>query len=86
MKMLSMGAVQGRMTAKIAGGAVMFNTASDRFNIGERNIVSVKETLKKLRIPIIGSDTGLNFGRTVFFYAESGEVEIKSTVHGRKVL
>ena len=81
-KMISMGAARSRITAKIAGGAVMFATNNDKFNIGERNVKAVKEALARLRIPIIASDTGLNFGRTVFFYSYTGRVDIKSTVHG----
>lgn len=85
-KMLAMGAMHNRITAKITGGALMFATSSERFNIGERNVIAVKEALSKLRIPIIANDTGLNYGRTVFFYPETGSVEVKSTVHGLKTL
>jgi len=85
-KMLSMGAVHSNLTAKIAGGALMFNITSDRFNIGERNVASVKNALSLLKIPIIAHDTGLNYGRTVFFYSEDGSVRIKSTVKGERVL
>jgi len=85
-KMLSMGAIHSNLTAKIAGGALMFNITSDRFNIGERNVASVKNALALLKIPIIAHDTGLNYGRTVFFYSEDGSVRIKSTVKGERVL
>ena len=70
-KMTAMGAMKTGITAKIAGGALMFNIASDRFNIGERNVVAVKAALQALRIPIIAQDTGLNYGRTVFFNPEN---------------
>lgn len=85
-KMISMGAVSSRITAKIAGGAVMFATTSNKFNIGERNIIAVKAALAALRIPIIAQDCGSNYGRTVFFYAEDGKVEIKSTIKGINIL
>lgn len=81
-KMVAMGASRSAITAKIAGGAVMFATKNDKFNIGERNIAAVKAALARLRIPIIASDTGLNYGRTVFFFSYTGRVDIKSTVHG----
>lgn len=81
-KMVQMGASQARMTAKIAGGAVMFATGSDKFTIGERNIAAVKQALAKLRIPIAASEVGENFGRTVFFHTDDGRLEIKSTVSG----
>lgn len=85
-KLVSMGAAPAHLTAKIAGGALMFATASDRFNIGERNVVAVKAALQKLRVPIIAHDTGLNYGRTVFFYPETGAVEVKATTQGIKVI
>ncbi|MCL2696949.1 MAG: chemotaxis protein CheD [Oscillospiraceae bacterium] len=85
-KMLTMGAVKARITAKIAGGAQMFQTSSEKFNIGDRNVVAVKEALRALSIPIIAHDTGLNFGRTVFFYTADGKVNVKSSAKGEKML
>jgi chemotaxis protein CheD len=85
-KMVSMGAMQTALTAKIAGGALMFKIASDRFNIGERNVAAVKSALQLLRIPVIVSDTGSNYGRTVFFYPEDGRVLVKSATKGERTL
>ena len=85
-KMAMMGAARSAITAKIAGGALMFNTTCDRFNIGERNVVAVKKALADLRIPIVAHDTGLNYGRTVYFYPEDGKVEVKSASKGVRVL
>lgn len=64
--------------AKIAGGAQMFQTNSAVFNIGERNVQAVKIVLSKLQIPIVAEDTGLNYGRTVFFLAETGTMQVKA--------
>lgn len=85
-QLVSMGASRGRLRVKIAGGAVMFATANDRFNIGERNIVAVTEALKKANIPIIARDVGLDYGRTVFFYPETGIMEVKAAAKGTKQL
>lgn len=85
-RMRAMGANTLALRAKIAGGAVMFQTANSRFNIGERNIEAVKAALAKLRIPILAQDVGLNYGRTMTFWAENGAVEISSTVMGKKML
>ena len=85
-RMRIMGANPAAMKAKIAGGAVMFQTTNSKFNIGQRNIEAVKEALRKLRIPIIAEDTGLNYGRTMTFWAENGDVEISSTIKGKKKL
>ncbi len=78
------GANRSRLRAKIAGGAVMFAAANDRFNIGERNIAAVTEALKKANIPIISKDVGLDYGRTVFFYPETGIMEVKAATKGTK--
>jgi len=85
-KMLGMGAGQARIKAKIAGGAQMFQTSHEKFNIGDRNVVSVKDTLRQLGIPIIAQDTGLNYGRTVFFTTGDGKVEVKSSAKGVRTL
>lgn len=85
-KMSLMGANRGRMKAKIAGGAVMFATSSDKFNIGERNVQAVRAALNELRIPIIAEDTGLDYGRTVFFYPETGIMEVKAATRSTKRL
>jgi chemotaxis protein CheD len=74
------GASRRRLTAKIAGGAKMFATTGT--SMGERNIAAVKSELQRLCIPIIGEDTGSNYGRTVEFHTDDGSVLIKSVMHG----
>lgn len=76
--MCASGVKQYRLTAKIAGGAQMFKTNSNLFNIGERNVEAVKTVLDSYRIPILAEQTGLDFGRTVFFYPEDGIMEVRS--------
>ena len=75
------------MKAKIAGGAQMFavKVNSEIANIGKRNIDAVKRTLGELSIPIIAEDVGLNYGRTQYFDAETGEMTIKSGLKGTKI-
>lgn len=72
------GAKSNRLTAKIAGGAQMFRAQTNVFNIGERNVEAVKKVLNTYRIPIIAEDTGLDFGRTLFFDVGSGMMQVKS--------
>ncbi len=83
-RMEAMGARRIRMRAKIAGGAQMFAAMSNSAiaNIGQRNVIAVKETLSILRIPIVAEDTGKNYGRTQYFYAENGNMLIKSVNKG----
>lgn len=80
------GCLRARIQAKIAGGAKMFEVASDSAfgNIGARNIAAVKKALENLRIGIRAEDTGLNYGRTVYFYTETGVMVVKSFAKGEK--
>lgn len=79
-KMIAAGANKSRLVAKIAGGAKMFEVSglSAIGNVGERNAQASKEKLKQLGIPLRAEDTGLNYGRTVELYTETGEFRIKS--------
>lgn len=74
------GAKRNMLTAKIAGGAQMFafNSNNEMLRVGERNVEAVKKKLKELGIAVLAEDTGLNFGRTVEFYPETGDFIIKS--------
>ena len=47
-------------------------------NVGERNVLAVKEKLKEFGIPIVAEDTGLNYGRTVIISSETGIYTIKA--------
>ena len=79
-KMLSLGASKERLIAKLAGGAQMFALKSELefMNVGKRNVEASKQRLKELKIPIIAEDTGLNYGRTIEFYTQTGELIIKA--------
>ena len=74
------GANKRRLVAKIAGGAKMFQVSglSTVGNVGERNAQASRAKLKQLGIPLLAEDTGLNYGRTVELYPESGEFRIKA--------
>ncbi len=74
------GAKRSRMVAKIAGGAKMFNFNSDSamMQVGDRNVEGVKKKLRELGIRLLAEDTGLNFGRTVEFFPETGDFIIKA--------
>lgn len=74
------------MIAKIAGGAQMFafSNSNDMLRVGDRNVEAVKTKLKALGIPIVASDTGLNYGRTIEFYSSTGVLLIKAVGKGSK--
>ena len=72
-KMESMGAVRSRITAKIAGGAKMFETSSESMgNIGQRNIESVHLNLKREGVRLLKEDVGGKVARTLLFDVASG--------------
>ena len=87
-QMEALGANRRKMVAKIAGGATMFNynSKASALNVGERNVAAVKEKLAELGIPIIAEDTGLNYGRTVIFFPETGEFRIKAVGKSESVI
>jgi len=84
--MTKQGANKGRLVSKIAGGSQMFKFSSgnDMMKIGLRNAEAVREILKENKIPILADDTGGNFGRTIEFYSDSGNLLIKTIGHGVK--
>jgi len=82
--LLKKGCVKSRLEAKIAGGASMFSFGNTTMNIGERNVESVKKKLNELNIPLVASDTGANYGRTIEFNIASGVMSVKSAFNGIK--
>lgn len=80
------GAQVYRLKAKIAGGAQMFQFASNRdsMRIGPRNVEAVKEQLKSLSIPIIAEDTGGSSGRTIEFDTTTTILHIRTVNQGVK--
>jgi len=87
-RLQKMGANKARITAKIAGGAQMFafGTNNDMLRVGEKNVKATKEILQKLSISLLAEDTGLNYGRTIVFYPETGMLEINSVGKPKKVI
>lgn len=82
--MISYGAQQNRIVAKLAGGAQMFAYSSNQLNmrIGDRNIEAAEHMLKRLGIKVLSKDVGKNFGRTVELHAKDGSFVIKTIEHG----
>ncbi len=83
-----LGARPDRLRARIVGGAAMFaNLATPGMaQMGERNVAAVREALKANRIPVIGDDTGRDYGRSVYLHLPSGRLEVRSVQHGTREL
>ncbi len=87
-KMEMMGCMRSRMVAKIAGGAKMFEIKSNSTigNIGARNVEATRETLQNLKVKLVAADTGENYGRTIIFDSNTGNLTIKSFAKNIKVI
>lgn len=87
-KLIALGASPKRLVAKMAGGSQMFSFAGkgDALRIGPRNVESCKLKLAELGIPLIGEDTGGNYGRTIEMDCETGILFIRSVQMGKKEL
>lgn len=72
-QMEAKGANRARITAKIAGGAKMFDIGGGTVgNIGQRNIESVRLNLKREGIKLLKEDVGGSVARTLLFDVSSG--------------
>lgn len=71
------GASRARITAKIAGGAKMFETHGAMGNIGQRNIDSVHMNLKKAGVRLLKEDVGGSVARTLLFDVSTGQACVR---------
>jgi chemotaxis protein CheD len=78
-RLLKQGSSKENLIVKITGGARMLHVPGySQLDIGQRNIEAVKAALKGENVPIVGTEIGGNFGRSVHFYLDSGRILIKS--------
>ena len=78
-QMEAKGASKSRITVKIAGGAKMFEVNGGNLgNIGQRNIESVRMTLRREGIRLLAENVGGNVARTLSFDAATGQGFIKA--------
>ena len=71
------GASRARLTAKIAGGAKMFESSGSLGNIGQRNIESVHLNLKKEGVRLLKEDVGGTAARTLLFDVATGQACVR---------
>ena len=78
----------GRICAKIVGGASMFGQLANGsgINVGERNLSATRDALGAAGVPIIAEDTGLDYGRSVYFHLLDGRLEVRSLKKGDRVI
>lgn len=75
-RMLTWGAKNQDLEAKIIGGANMFSILDS--DVGKQNVLSAKEKLKKEGIKMVGECTGGSIGRSVEFCVTPGIVTVKT--------
>lgn len=87
-QMVQLGASRPRITAKIAGGAKMFELTGNSSigNIGLRNTDSVRMMLKREGIRLLAEDVGGTNARTLSFDLATGQASIRSYGHAEKIL
>jgi len=87
-EMIKLGAQKERMVAKLAGGATMFKHTENSLmgEIGKNNVLSVREILNMMKIPVLSEEIGGDFGRTIDFYLETGELKIKTIGKEPKII
>lgn len=69
-------AAAGRITAKLVGGAAMFQ-GENPINIGGMNQAAAERVLARLGIPVLARDLGGDAGRKLVFDTLSGIVTIR---------
>ncbi len=86
--MAQAGAQQGRVTARLVGGASMFAGIAPpgTVQMGERNLVACRQALQTHGIPLVDQASGGDYGRTARLYVADGRVEVSSVAHGLQVL
>jgi len=81
--MVSQGVRKSKIVSKFAGGAQVFKHMNlEILKIGNRNAISVEETLIKYKIPILAKDVGGEVGRNVIFNPVDGSMIVKYTKGG----
>ena len=86
--MLALGADRRRLIARLVGGASMFANLvpAGSIQMGDRNVIAVRETLHQLAIPIVAESVGGHCGRSVWFYVEDGRVVVRTVGKREEVL
>lgn len=87
-ELIKQGAARGSLTARLVGGANMFEPLYTPVEdgIGARNVRMARATLEALDIPLVAEDVGGSHGRTVEFDLETGRVLVHSVRGGVTII
>lgn len=87
-RLVALGAVRERLRARLVGGAAMFASVASPSvaQMGERNVLAARDACKRARVPVVGEDTGNDYGRSVYLHLPAGTLEVRSVTHGIREL
>lgn len=87
-KLEEKGVKKSSLSAKIAGGATMFQISgnAEMGSIGTRNIQAVKEVLNANHIHILAEDVGADYGRTIVFDTLTKKLTVRSAGKDDKII
>ncbi len=79
-ELVKCGCAPGRLVAKLAGGATMFEPKyrSAHGGIGERNVTTAKAALERCGIPLVAEDIGEDYGRSLEFNTATGIIMVRA--------
>ena len=84
-RMRSAGASPDSARAKLAGGSRMFEFTTNEA-IGRRNVEAAQTALADHGVPVVASDVGGDYGRSVRLRGSGGEFLVKSAAAGDRTL
>jgi len=86
--LLERGAVKGRIKAKIAGGARMFNAAMSyrQQDVGQSNIEAVRKHIRELEIPLVATEVGGTSGRKIEFELDRYQLTVEDFAQRKQVI
>jgi chemotaxis protein CheD len=87
-EMLALGADRRRLVARLVGGASMFANLvpAGSMQMGDRNVIAMREVLNQYAIPIVGEAVGGNCGRSVWFHVADGRVVVRTVGQHEELL
>jgi len=77
--MAALGADRHRLVARLVGGAAMFSNLvpAGSIQMGDRNVIAVREVLNQMAIPVVAEAVGGTQGRSVWFRVAEGRVMVR---------
>ena len=77
-RMLSLGCQKRNLTARMFGGASLFEGSRDRISIGQQNVQVATRFLEDEGIPILVREVGGARGRKLVFHTETGDIFVRT--------